>query len=122
MLRLGAAPGFERGVSGVDRQACRGVRCRSEVSKTCGVKDDEGVPNVYGSGSEVSETCGGPFGEDAGQRTPDGALDNGLFLRLRGQWEDRLWADAGGSEVSETCGGKARKERPRVSSEVERRG
>jgi RHS repeat-associated protein len=35
-----------------------------------------------------------PFGEDAGQGTPSGALDNGIFLRLPGQWEDVLWADA----------------------------
>jgi RHS repeat-associated protein len=35
-----------------------------------------------------------PFGSDYQQGTPAGALDNGIALRLPGQWEDGTWADA----------------------------
>jgi RHS repeat-associated protein len=35
-----------------------------------------------------------PFGRDYQAGTPDAALDNGLHLRLPGQWEDLSWHDA----------------------------
>jgi RHS repeat-associated protein len=35
-----------------------------------------------------------PFGTDYQAGTGNGALDNGLYLRLPGQWDDGTWADA----------------------------
>jgi RHS repeat-associated protein len=35
-----------------------------------------------------------PFGRDYQAGTPAGALENGVYLRLPGQWEDSTWADA----------------------------
>ena len=36
----------------------------------------------------------GPFGNDYQAGTMAGASDNGIYLRLPGQWEDGTWADA----------------------------
>ena len=35
-----------------------------------------------------------PFGRDYQQSTPTGALEQGVFLRLPGQWEDTSWQEA----------------------------
>lgn len=43
------------------------------------------------SGSEVWQGPFEPFGRDSLAGTAGGALENGIFLRLVGQWEDETW-------------------------------
>jgi RHS repeat-associated protein len=46
------------------------------------------------TGTVVWEGGFEPFGRDYQAGTPAGALENGVYLRLPGQWEDTSWADA----------------------------
>jgi len=50
--------------------------------------DDAAPPVVIWSGGFE------PFGRDWQSGTSAGALENGVFLRLPGQWEDEFWSDA----------------------------
>ena len=46
------------------------------------------------TGAELWDSAFEPFGRDAEEATPDGALANDVFLRFPGQWEDGRWAGA----------------------------
>jgi RHS repeat-associated protein len=58
--------------------------------------DHLGTPFVAtdDSGGEIWSGGFDPFGRDWRADTPDGAQENGIFLRLPGQWLDETWADA----------------------------
>ena len=60
------------------------------------ITDHLGTPVVAldETGADVWNSAFEPFGRDAEEATPDGALANVLFLRFPGQWEDGRWAGA----------------------------
>jgi len=67
------------------------------------ITDHLGTPVVAldETGTEIWDSAFEPFGRDAEEATPDGALANEVFLRFPGQWEDGRWAGAAmGAEVS----------------------
>jgi RHS repeat-associated protein len=45
-------------------------------------------------GTELWESAFEPFGEDGAAATAAGALENEIFHRFPGQWEDELWREA----------------------------
>ena len=65
--------------------------------------DHLGTPFVATGGSGVEVWSGGfePFGRDWLAGTPEGAEENGVFLRFPGQWLDETWSEASlGAEVA----------------------
>ena len=64
--------------------------------------DHLGTPFVASDDAGVEVWSGGfePFGRDWLEGTPDGAEENGVFLRFPGQWVDETWAGSSlGAEV-----------------------
>ncbi len=58
------------------------------------VATDAGGAEIWSDGFE-------PFGRDWREGTPDGAWENGVFLRFPGQWLDDTWTEASlGAEVA----------------------
>jgi RHS repeat-associated protein len=57
------------------------------------VTDHLGAPTMAIDDSGVTVWSGGfePFGRDYQAGTANGALENDVFLRLPGQWDDELW-------------------------------
>jgi RHS repeat-associated protein len=65
--------------------------------------DHLGTPILAADGSGDLTWEGGfePFARDWREATPDGAQENGMFLRFPGQWFDETWAEASfGAEVA----------------------
>ena len=58
--------------------------------------DHLGTPVVLADEAAAVQWSGGfePFGEDWQAQTVDAANDNGMYLRLPGQWSDPVWEDA----------------------------
>jgi RHS repeat-associated protein len=58
--------------------------------------DHLGTPILATDGAGDETWYGGfePFGRDWQAGTGDGALENGMFLRLPGQWDSGTWAEA----------------------------
>ena len=66
------------------------------------ITDHLGTPSVAldETGAEVWDSGFEPFGRDAKEGLPAGALANEMFLRFPGQWEDGVWAGSSlGAEV-----------------------